>query len=248
MNSLCISDKKVRAVIIDARINRDIEENLAGMGIEAIKTVRHPSLYTAISYHPDIVLCPVGGGRIVAAPEMYEFYKKALACYRVKLIKGDTVLSGNYPFNIAYNIASVGNKAILYSRYADPVVMRELINNIVEFIEVKQGYAKCSTAVVNENALITSDKGIAHKAGQRGIDVLLIRSGYIQLEGFDYGFIGGCCGRISEDSIAFAGDISFHPDGEEIRKFLEKHYIYPVCLYSGPLIDVGSILPVVEIY
>jgi len=248
MNSSYIPDRKVRAVIVDGRINRDIERNITNMGIKVIKTIKHPLLYSAISYHPDAVICPIGRGTMVAAPTVFEYYQKVLSSYRVELIKGETVLSSNYPFNIAYNIAMMSNKAILHSRYADPVVLKELNSNKVELIEVKQGYAKCSTAIVNEKAIITSDKGIAHKAGQKGIDVLLIRPGYVQLEGFDYGFIGGCCGRINGDTIVFAGNIYRHPDGERIKNFSEKYNIYPVNLHNGHLNDIGSILPVVEKY
>ncbi len=237
---------QVRAVIVDGRISVPMEERLVRMGMDVIKTVRHPRLYPAVSYHPDLVVCPVGRGRMVVAPEMFEYYKRALAPYRVRLIKGEKMLSGNYPMNIAYNIASTGKKAVLYSRHTDPAVMRELKGNNTELVEVKQGYAKCSTAIVSENAIITSDKGIARKSGEKGVDVLLIRSGHIRLEGLDYGFIGGCCGRISEDYILFTGNISFHPDGELIKNFLKKYNICPVGLHDHMLVDLGSIVPVVE--
>lgn len=242
-----IPEGRIRAVIVDARINKEIEESLIGMGLAPIKTVEHPRLYPAIAYHPDTVICPVGGGRLVVEPTVFDYYREFLAPYRVELVKGERALSGNYPFNIAYNIATMGNRAILYARYADPVVLKELMRKKVELIHVKQGYAKCSTAIIHERAIITSDKGIAKRSREKGMDVLLIRPGDIRLEGFKYGFIGGCCGRIDSHTVVFTGNITNHPDWPLIKKFLKKYCIEPVSLYNGPLIDVGSIIPVVEI-
>lgn len=239
--------KKVRAVIVDGRISEEIQNGIKSLGINIVRTIKHPNLYEAISFHPDVVACPVGPGRVVVEPSMFEYYSAALAPYRVELIKGATELSSNYPGNIAYNIATIGKTAILYSKHADPVVIKELMDQNICFIEVKQGYTKCSTAIIDDNAIITSDKGIASAVLKNNVDVLLIRPAHIKLEGFEYGFIGGCCGKISRDAVLFAGDPSTHPDWNEIRQFMKKHHINPVKLCNGPLIDIGSIIPVVEI-
>jgi hypothetical protein len=238
--------QKVRAVIVDGRAAPHMEERLKSMGIEVIRTVKHPRLYDAVAFHPDMVICPVGNGKMVTEPSMYEHFKKALEPYGIVLHKGEAELSRNYPLNIAYNIATAGNRAFLYSRFADSVTMEELkkINTI--FINVRQGYAKCSTAVVDDSGIITADKSIYTGALRNGIDALLIEPGHIKLEGFDYGFIGGCCGRIGASVLAFAGDPSLHPGWAAMSGFLEKRGVTAVSLFDGPLLDVGSIIPVVE--
>lgn len=232
------------AVIVDGRIGRWAEETLRSLGLDVIKTVRHPALYDAVAYHPDMVICPVSEDSMVVEPSMFDYFSRALSGRRLNLVKGQAQLSSNYPQNIAYNIAMVGNRAILYSKYADPIAVKEIRSRRLGLIEVKQGYAKCSTAVVNDNAIITSDKGIAKAAGASDIDVLLIRPGYIRLEGFEYGFIGGCCGRLADGIILFSGDPGTHPDWYRIKDFLEYYHIKAIGLDNGPLIDIGSIIPV----
>jgi hypothetical protein len=236
----------VKAVIVDGRAAPLLEKRITSMGIRVIRTVKHPGLYQAIAFHPDAVICPVGRGKMVVEPVMFEYYKEALSPYKVELLKGTTELSSNYPLNIAYNIATVGNKAFMYSRYADNMVLEELKKGNIQPINVKQGYAKCSTAVVGDNSVITSDPSIYSCALQNGIDALLISPGHIKLEGFEYGFIGGCCGKLSKAVLAFAGDPSLHPDGNAITEYAGKHSVKIIPLCDGPLMDVGSLIPVVE--
>ncbi|MGI6703578.1 MAG: DUF6873 family GME fold protein [Clostridia bacterium] len=240
-------EKRVKAVIVDGRAASLAKNRIKAMGIEVIRTVKHPRLYETVAFHPDMVICPVGEGRMVVEPLMYEYFKKALMSYRVELLKGESELSRNYPSNIAYNIATVGSKAFLYSRHADRTVVKELKKRAVDFINVKQGYTKCSTAVVDDNSIITADHGIYDGALRNGVDALLIEPGHIVLEGFDYGFIGGCCGRIGSSLLAFAGDPSTHPDWAAISVFLKKRGVIAVSLFEGPLMDVGTIIPVLEI-
>ncbi|MBA1334324.1 MAG: hypothetical protein HPY66_2173 [Firmicutes bacterium] len=254
MSSMCeigmgyIPEEKVRAVIVDGRIPDEIERNLISDGINVIKTVRHPRLYDAISYHPDAVVCPLGGGKLVVEPLMFGYLRDALREYRVTVIKGETELSSNYPGSTAYNIAAIGEKVILNPTCADPVALREFEYANLLLVKVKQGYTKCSTAIIASNTIITSDKGIAKAASESGVEVLTVRSEGVQLKGFEYGLIGGCCGRISKDCIVFAGDPGTHPDWQQIHNFLKEHRIKPKRLYDGPLIDIGSIIPVVEIF
>ena len=46
--------------------------------------------------------------------------------------------------------------------------------------------------------------------------------------------------------MAFAGQLSSHPDGELIRAFLKSQGISAVELRKGPLLDVGGILPLLH--
>jgi hypothetical protein len=240
-------EQKVRAVIVDGRAAHLMEKRLLSMGIEVIKTLKHPRLYDAVSFHPDMVICPVGAGKMVVEPTMYNYFSEILSGYGTVVLKGKTELSRNYPLNIAYNIAVTGNKAFLYLRHADKAIVDELRKNNTILINVKQGYTKCSTAVVDDNSIVTADRGIYPAALKNGVDALLISPGHIELEAFDYGFIGGCCGRIGESLLAFSGNPSLHPDWAVLSEFLEKRGITAVPLFDGPLMDVGSIIPVVAI-
>ena len=71
-------------------------------------------------------------------------------------------------------------------------------------IFVTQGYANCSVAVVDERWIITADCGIARACRAAGLDVLQICPGFIR-SGMVLGFIGGCCGKLGADQLAFTG-------------------------------------------
>ena len=64
----------------------------------------------------------------------------------------------------------------------------------MRIVDVRQGYARCSTVIVGDSAIITQDRGIAGRARECGIDVLLVRPGHVRLDGYDTGFIGGASG------------------------------------------------------
>lgn len=112
-------------------------------------------------------------------------------------------------------------------------------------IPVKQRYARCSICVVDERSIITADHGIA-KSCQGLLDVLEIEPGHIELPGFDYGFIGGCSFKLNAHELAFTGNLRTHPDAERIESFLRERGVKSVCMTDGPLLDIGSAVPVQE--
>ena len=78
------------------------------------------------------------------------------------------------------------------------------------------------------------------------MDVLGIRPGFIELEGFDTGFIGGAAFRISERALAFTGQLDSHPDKAKIEAYLRSRGIEPVYLTERPAFDIGSAVLLIE--
>ena len=78
------------------------------------------------------------------------------------------------------------------------------------------------------------------------MDALLINEHGILLDGYDYGFIGGCCGLIDKDVLAFTGALDSLRCAPQIRAFLEKHHVKPVELTRNQMVDIGGILPLKE--
>jgi hypothetical protein len=113
-----------------------------------------------------------------------------------------------------------------------------------KILNVKQGYSKCSIAVIGTDAAITSDTGIYNTLIANGIDVLKIDSGSIRLDGVSYGFIGGVSGLIAPDVLAVNGNIEAHPESEKIKEFCNKHGVSILSLNNEELYDIGSILPI----
>jgi len=111
---------------------------------------------------------------------------------------------------------------------------------------VKQGYAACSAAAVDGYSIITADKAIAEAAGSRGYQALVISPGGIRLDGYDYGFIGGCCGLLDEKTLAFTGRLSSIKDGERIKGFCASRGVSVIELTDEPMKDIGGIIPLLE--
>ncbi len=113
-------------------------------------------------------------------------------------------------------------------------------------IPVKQGYTKCSICIADENSIITDDESIFKSAQNYFDDILLISKGSVRLKEMNYGFIGGCTGKIDKNKIAFNGRIESHDDHNLIIDFLDRHNITAVELLNDRLTDIGSIIPVCE--
>lgn len=237
---------KVTTMIADKRISPKMEHNLRGLGIDIIKTPFCKELYPAISHHPDILLHPINLDTIIIAPNVYDQLMPELTSRGFRIIKGSTVLTRNYPGNIAYNIGRIGKYVLHNFKYTDKRALTLLDEQGLDFINVKQGYSKCSICIINSNAVITSDKGIEKELNKKGIEVLLIAEGYIDLPGLSYGFIGGASGLIDKDKIIFSGQLCHHPDYKKILDFLAYCKITPIFLDNCNPVDLGSFIPILQ--
>ncbi len=152
-----------------------------------------------------------------------------------------TILRPYYPHDIAYNAACTGRYFIHNLKYTAPELIRAVRDTGMRMIDVKQGYSKCSTVIVDEQSVITYDRGIASACRDAGMDVLTVRPGHVLLPGYNTGFIGGASGRIG-DTILFYGDLSAHPDFEAIAAFIRSRGLEPKWFEEWPLTDIGSII------
>jgi hypothetical protein len=243
LNKPFLPEKNIKTALVDYRIGNEGFEALADLGIEAMKTMPCNDLYDAINGHPDIVVYHIGGNKLIVAPNVFEalqpiFLKKGFA-----LTKGETWLYRNYPENIAYNVLRIGSFAFHNTKYTDKAIIQELEKESIELIHINQGYAKCSVSIVDENSIITSDYKLAKSLDRHGIDCLLIKPGGIILEGLNYGFIGGSCGLLSKNMMAFTGKLDKIQDNYKIYDFLNSKGIEVKILSTKQIFDIGSIMP-----
>ncbi|HLR35395.1 MAG TPA: hypothetical protein VK071_08745 [Tissierellales bacterium] len=234
--------EKGNTVIVDGRINEEFIEFLEDMKLKVILTTKCEEVAEPISYHPDIVMHPVDHSTLVIAPNVFDYYEDKLYGMGIKLIRGEKYLGEEYPNNIAYNVGRVNGAAIHNFKYTDNILLYYLNKQGLDLINVKQGYSKCSMAIVDERAIITADNGIHKLMIQNNIDSLLIQPGHIVLKGYNYGFIGGTCGNLSKKHIAFSGSFEKHPDVKKIKKFLKKYNKKYLLIDGNPLIDIGTII------
>ena len=163
------------------------------------------------------------------------------------IIKKIQAPAGNrYPDDVRLNCAIVDDKIICNKRTIAREILEYAELNGLTIINVNQGYTKCSICVVNENAILTDDKSIYTAAGNFFNDTLLVSKGSIGLNGYGYGFIGGCCGKIDKNKIAFNGAIESHKDYKPILDFLSRNSVDCIELHQNPLYDIGGIIPLGE--
>ncbi len=230
--------------LVDKRVSKSIEKKFNELNIKLIKTYPVDEVYDAIKYHPDISVCKLDYNNIVVSPNVYDYYTKELKKYNFNVIKGNSTLQNKYPKNIQYNACIFGNFAVHNFKYTDKNIIEFIEKNNITKINVSQGYSKCNICVVDENSIITSDIGIYNEVIKYDIDCLLIDKGHIDLFNLNYGFIGGCSGLISNDTLAFLGNIKLHPNYYDIYKFVKLKNKNIISLGNENLIDLGSIIPI----
>lgn len=247
MSSFCnpnLPTSSVTNVVISGEYNY-IKDELNRLGISTITTKSSSYLPFYERYHPDMQFSYFKKGN-VAITNNTPVLAQQLAGIGVELNFTNSSISPQYPYNIYYNHIILNNIIICNEKYTDRYVYDYCKENNFKIINVKQGYTKCSTAIINSEAIITSDTGI-YNACKNTFDVLKIEPGYISLYGYDYGFIGGCCGKLSSDILAFTGKINEHKNYNDILAFLHNHKVNVQELTNKPLVDIGSIIPITQI-
>ena len=161
-----------------------------------------------------------------------------LSPWGFNIICGEEV-GKSYPFDIAYNAALVGKFLFCYKKYTEKSIIALAEKRSLKIIDITQGYAKCSIAIVSKDALITGDKQINTAALKNGIDSLLVTNEGVNLIGFNNGFIGGASIKI-KNKLFFTGDLSSYKDYNRIKDFCAVHSTELIYIKDAPLYDYGS--------
>lgn len=179
----------------------------------------------AISCHPDIFLCKMG-----------------IRSDAPVLFAENQDLGMDYPDDIAFNAACTGRYFIHNLSYTNGKLLQAARDMDMELIDVRQGYTKCSVVIVDEHSIITYDEGIVRACSSfPELEVLQVAPGFVRLDGYDTGFIGGCSGRVGNEVI-FNGDLFAHPDFHRILTFIESRGLTCKWFADYKLTDIGSIL------
>ena len=228
--------------LADCRITEDISSSLKKYADDILLLPPHPKLAPPVASHPDMLLW-IYKSTVVTFESYLDiasdvFDKLKRAGHEIRIC--DCEPSANYPLDVALNCAVLGDNIICNKKYVCNTIKNIALENDIELIHSRQGYAKCATVTVSANALITADPSVFKATVSQGADALKIREGSVLLDGYDHGFIGGASGIIN-DSVVFCGDLELHPDHEKIVDFCESHGKKVVSLSSSPLYDYGTI-------
>ena len=230
-----------KKVIIDNRMRQIEKQKLQNMGFEIIEVQTNPNVYTEISSHVDISVCKIENGIIIEPTQnMNNISNK---------IYGKERISAEYPYDIKYNVCTIGKKAFHKFEYTDLKIKEELIKQGYEMINTTQGYTNCSIAVIDDNSAIVTDKGLYKILKKHNVDVLYLEYEpdikLIKLDEYSNrkGFIGGAISRV-DDKIILFGDLNKIDINGKIREFIEKKELKIIDFKGLDVIDYGGIVEI----
>jgi len=216
-------------------------ELLHKLGTEVFVLSDNQNIQIPVRMHADMSLLHLGDKKFLSYDEgIAEYLRKFGADIDIPRCAQGCL----YPQDVGLNALFVGDNLVCNTRYCVREVLDQAKLTNKRIIDVNQGYARCSVAVIDKNSVITADEAIARKLSGEGFDVLRIRPGCIELPGYDYGFIGGCCGKLSSDKILFCGNPLNHPDGRLITEFIKSKDIEIITTDESNLFDFGGIVQI----
>lgn len=207
-------------VIVSAQAGEELKEYLRKKA-DLILFYPIDNVHEPVRCHPDLVYCRLKDDIIFMGNEM--------------------LLRPEYPGDIIYNGFSTGKYFIHDLKHTDRQLLKAAEDLGLITVNVKQGYACCSIVPVDEDSIITYDRGIAGACEAAGLNLLTVEPGHVELPGYDTGFIGGTSGKVG-DEIIFNGDLSAHPDYTGIVEFIEERGLKVKYFEGYPLRDIGSII------
>lgn len=232
-------------LMIDERMRKIEKEKLIELGYELIEVKKSENVYIEISSHVDIFACKIDD-KIIIEPSQYE----KLKFYSNNYIKGNEFINEKYPYDIKYNVCTIGKKALHNFEYTDSKIKEELNKKGYELINTTQGYTNCSIAIIDENSAIVTDKGLFKILQKHNVDVLYLKDELdIKLynEKHEYsnkkGFIGGAIARLDENVIVF-GDLGKIDKDKKIEKFIKNKNLNIIQFGNLDIVDYGGIIKI----
>ena len=233
----------MKSIIIDERMRQIEKKKLSELGYELIEIKQSTKVYSEISSHVDIFICEIGN-KIIVEPSQYINIPHISG-----KIKGNEEIGTQYPYDIKYNVFTIGKKAFHKFEYTDLKIKEELIKQGYEMINTTQGYTNCSIAVIDDNSAIVTDKGLYKILKKHNVDVLYLEYEpdikLIKLDEYSNrkGFIGGAISRV-DDKIILFGDLNKIDINGKIREFIEKKELKIIDFKGLDVIDYGGIVEI----
>lgn len=242
-----------RYVIIDSRIREIEQKYIENLGYSVVKIIPNLAVYPEISSHTDIFCCKIKN-ELILEENLYNsyinsnLYKELFE--KIHVIKTNTNITKN---STAYNVCVTSKYAIHNFKYTDDSILDCIEKAGLQKINVKQSYTKCNISIVNDNSIITCDKGIANELKKYSdIDLLYINSNDINIKlknekGYSSmsGFIGGATCVLDDKFILFGDSNNINEIArDKIIKFIENKDLKFIDFKGLDIIDYGGIVEI----
>lgn len=229
--------------IVDQRIPVSMKNGLLNAGFSVIPLPAFSRLAPPVASHPDMLMFPFED-RLFVHKGYYEeacnTIDTIISASGLTLTLLDTEVAPEYPNDVSLNLFCIGKNLIGKKDIIPEAILDHAQEKGYCIIDTNQGYAKCSSVLLGDRAVITADPSIQSCIEALGIDVLRISKGAVSLPPYPYGFLGGASGCFG-NTVYFCGDLEKHPDSKRIIAFCQKHSFSVHSLSSEPLADLGSI-------
>ena len=206
---------------------------------EVITLLPDPDLSAAepVQCHPDMIFAVLNGRMFVSGRYCARYpavVRRISGLGGFHVVPTNEVRSSRYPHDVGFNIAVLRDCVICNPAAVSPVLLDYAVQSGFRIVPVKQGYAGCSCLVTDE-AVLTSDRGIAKSLKHAEIPHILLEEGGVSLPGYDCGFIGGA-GGFYGGTIIICGNADTLPCAASLRA-AGKVY----SLSDAPVTDYGGI-------
>ena len=230
--------------IIGCDAPSSVVKGLSSLGFEPLLLPSEDRLQAPVRSHADMLIC-VMDDRVFCSVKYFNENPcifDRIKSYGYTVTPCDTAIGEKYPEDIAFNLIYTKNSLIGKLSHSAKEITEYANTNNIKNICVNQGYAKCSTLLLDQKGVICADDGIINAARSIGLEALKISNTQdsIDLPGYTYGFIGGASG-VLDKKVYFCGDVTKHPQEKEIAEFCEKLGFEVISLCSEKLYDVGGI-------
>lgn len=242
MENSNLPQTRVSTVVMSGEYVNIIKRVERELKIRIIKTIESYELPYPERFHADMQIHQCGNALTIIRNSCsilenkirnLDICKNIVICDRSSL--------SDYPNNITLNAAHIGDYLLCKKSHSYKDLLLWYIDKGVRILDVKQGYARCSTAIISHNAVITDDESILKSCKRfNDIDVLKVSKGSVKLKGCEYGFIGGCCFKADKNNLVFFGDVRQHSDYKDIKAFCRNYGVELLSLANCELIDIGG--------
>lgn len=212
-------------------------------GIDAVILPPADGMAEPVASHPDMLMY-AGFGRIfvracheIIASEVADAIERFSLPYSLSLTSDSP--SDTYPSDVAFDCLMLGGALVGKADSISHAVKRAAAESSVPVLDVRQGYAKCSSCVF-KNSIVTADASIYALAKERGMGAYKIESGHISLPGYGTGFIGGAS-FFADGTLYFLGDATRHPSYIIIKSAADAEGVNVISLSDGELFDAGCL-------
>ena len=224
-----------------ALISHEIAERFSSVtGIETIPLYPYNKLDLPVQCHADMLFCVLDNvifcyGDYVTEHDLLDILKES----GKKVVFVSSECSSSYPHDISLNVLIMGKTLFANTAYTAKEILDYASARGYKIVDVRQGYAACSTLVVNSETAVTADVGMYNAIKSIGKECYLVKQNDVLLNGYNCGFYGGASGILNGE-VCFFGDVSNMLCGEEILAFLAKKNVSILPILSGRVYDFGG--------